>query len=89
MISFETVTKFMEANVNEVPDLFILDVMLPDGNGIEVCAELKSNNINIPILMMSAHAKVADVSLTCAANDFLAKPFDLNNLLEKVNKLVA
>ncbi|MFD2287742.1 response regulator [Pedobacter petrophilus] len=89
VISFETVTTFMEANVYEVPDLFILDVMLPDGNGMDVCAELKSINNNIPVLMMSAHASAADVAATCAANDFMEKPFDLNKLIEKVNKLVA
>jgi len=88
VISFETVTAFMEANINEVPDLFILDVMLPDGNGMDVCAELKSINNNIPILMMSAHASAAEIATTCAANDFMAKPFDLNKLIEKVNELV-
>ena len=89
VVSFETVTTFMEANINDVPDLFILDVMLPDGNGMDVCAELKSINNNIPVLMMSAHASAEDISINCAANDFMAKPFDLNKLLEKVNNLVA
>lgn len=86
--SFETVEAFMMGNTNEVPDLFILDVMLPDGNGIQVCRELKSVGKNSPILMMSAHSTAFEVENACEAEAFIAKPFDINNLVETVKKLM-
>ncbi len=86
--SFENVEKFMAANTNDVPDLFILDVMLPDGNGIEVCKELNALQQNVPILMMSAHFTSADVALSCSDASFIPKPFDLNTLIDTVKRLI-
>lgn len=86
--SFETVEKLMSRPIQESPDLFILDVMLPDGNGIEVCRELKAIGDQVPILMMSAHAMERDISTSCSAEAFIAKPFDINNLINTITRLV-
>ena len=87
--SFETVEKFMTRTPALPPDLFILDVMLPDGNGIEVCGELKATGENVPVLMMSAHAKAEEIEKSCIAEAFIAKPFDINGLLSTIAKLIA
>lgn len=72
-------------------DVFLLDVMLPDGNGLEVCNLLKMNlnTKNIPVLMMSAAAGINEVKHSCQAQDFVAKPFDIFELVNRVNHLVA
>lgn len=68
------------------PDLFILDVMLPDGNGLEVCKLLKSDQTtkSIPILMMSAHADLPEMTSACTAEEYVTKPFDIHVLLRKI-----
>lgn len=70
------------------PDVIVLDVMLPDGNGLEICDQLKSNQPTrkIPILLMSAHAQVAKVNQSCKAEDFISKPFDIDDFIRRVNK---
>ncbi len=86
--SFENVEKFMAANPDDVPDLFILDVMLPDGNGIEVCKELSTLQKDVPVVMMSAHFTSADIALSCSEASFIPKPFDLNTLINTVKRLM-
>ncbi|WP_246833970.1 response regulator [Pedobacter sp. G11] len=86
--SFENVEKFMAANPYDVPDLFILDVMLPDGNGIEVCKELSTLQKDVPVVMMSAHLTSADIALSCSEASFIPKPFDLNTLINTVKRLM-
>lgn len=84
---FATVSDFMANSKNFIPDLFLLDVMLPDGNGMEVCCLLKASTVtkHIPIVMMSAHAGVKDIDSGCKAQDFISKPFDIDDLLNRVN----
>jgi len=70
------------------PDLVLMDVMLPDGNGIELCRNLKINpdTCNIPIIIMSAHAAEQSVLAEACAEDFISKPFDLNNFIFVIKK---
>ncbi len=89
--AFGTVQSFRESLHSATPHLFILDIMLPDGNGIEVSKELKtySDMKSVPILLMSAdHGKV-DKPIPESADQFIAKPFDINDLLERVHLLTA
>ena len=62
--------------------------MLPDGNGIDICCELKKDpkTIDIPIIIMSAHAELSDMKEKCDAEEFIAKPFDIQNFVDKVEK---
>ncbi|WP_316762389.1 PleD family two-component system response regulator [Pedobacter aquatilis] len=84
--SFQNVNEFMSRDHHQKADLFILDVMLPDGNGIDVCTLLKNSDSTrkIPVLMMSANANKNQVELSCSAEGFVAKPFDIHSLLNKV-----
>jgi two-component system, OmpR family, alkaline phosphatase synthesis response regulator PhoP len=71
-------------------DLMILDVMLPELDGISVCENIRLQNIEIPILILSAKNSSADrvLGLKKGADDYLTKPFNLEELLLRVEKLV-
>jgi len=71
-------------------DLIILDILLPKKNGWEVCEALRSQGIDIPILMLSALNEVADKirGLDKGADDYLAKPFVFGELMARVNALL-
>lgn len=81
----DTAEKFNKVVTGKLPDLFLMDVMLPDGNGVELCAMLKSapRTRQIPVLMMSAHTELDRIS-DCVPNGFIAKPFDLERLLKSI-----
>ena len=83
---FANIKDFRKGIAFAQPDLFILDVMLPDGNGIDVCDELKDNRYtrHIPILMMSANNAYAAAKKMCETEDFINKPFDIDEFIEKV-----
>ncbi|MCX2475297.1 response regulator [Pedobacter sp. MC2016-05] len=85
--SYDSVNAFKNRESIQ-PDLFILDVMLPDGNGIDVCRDLKGLNHVTPILMMSANASRKDIEQGCAADGFIEKPFGINQVLDKVRSLI-
>ncbi|MBC7473010.1 MAG: response regulator transcription factor [Candidatus Sericytochromatia bacterium] len=67
------------------PDLIILDRMLPQMNGIEVCKRLRQST-DVPILMLTAKGDITDKveGLDAGANDYLVKPFNLDELLARV-----
>lgn len=71
-------------------DLMILDVMIPELDGISVCETIRLQNNDIPILILSARNSSADrvLGLKKGADDYLTKPFNLEELLLRVNKLV-
>ena len=72
------------------PDLILLDVMLPDGNGIDVCRALRTDpdTAQIPVVIMSAHAAEKAVLEEACADDFISKPFDLDQLLYRVKRIL-
>ncbi|KQT35638.1 hypothetical protein ASG22_01030 [Chryseobacterium sp. Leaf405] len=78
---FENVKTFRAMLHSNLPNIILLDVMLPDGNGLDLCNELKADSqlSNIPIIIMSAHLQL-DKSHPIAANGFVKKPFDLEEL---------
>nr|WP_315424373.1 response regulator transcription factor [uncultured Pedobacter sp.] len=86
---YTTVNNFLTKKDSN-PDLFILDVMLPDGNGLEVCRMLKSSpkTSAIPVIMMSAHADLQQMNSGCRAEEFVKKPFDIYIILEKIVQLL-
>jgi two-component system alkaline phosphatase synthesis response regulator PhoP len=71
-------------------DLIILDVMLPRKNGLDVCRDLRQAGIHTPILMLTAKGQVVDkvVGLQLGADDYLTKPFDMMELVARVNALL-
>ena len=70
-------------------DLIILDVMLPEMSGIEICQKLRSENNHIPILMLTARGQVSDKveGLNSGADDYLTKPFAFEELLARIKAL--
>ncbi len=69
------------------PDLILLDVLISGHDGRTICKQLKSNEAtrHIPVIMFSAHPGAAATIADYGADDFIAKPFDVNNLIQKVN----
>ncbi|HPG92607.1 MAG TPA: response regulator transcription factor [Clostridia bacterium] len=74
---------------NEIPDLFILDIMLDGMNGFEILAQLKKNAVtaNIPVIMVSAkNEEIAVVKgLDLGADDYIKKPFGVMELVARIN----
>jgi two-component system alkaline phosphatase synthesis response regulator PhoP len=71
-------------------DAILLDVMLPGGNGLDVCRTLRQRGIQTPILMLTAKGQVVDrvVGLKLGADDYLVKPFEMAELLARVEALL-
>ena len=73
---------------DEKPDLIVLDVMMPEMDGVEVCNRLRASfdTRNIPVIMLTARAGRDDKmsGLTKGANDYITKPFDLQELSQRV-----
>lgn len=67
----------------------VLDLMLPDIGGMEVCQTLRANQVQLPILMLSALSTVEDrvAGLRLGADDYLCKPFDFDELLARIEAL--
>jgi two-component system alkaline phosphatase synthesis response regulator PhoP len=67
-------------------DLVVLDVMLPDRSGFEVCRDLRQRGVQTPILMLTARGQVEDrvLGLRLGADDYLVKPFAMSELLARV-----
>ncbi len=80
----------LNAVQSEYFDLIILDVMLPEMDGISVTETIRLNNNEVPILILSARNSSADrvLGLKKGADDYLTKPFNLEELLLRVNKLI-
>ncbi len=68
------------------PDLILLDIMLPGMNGLEICKELRKNNLDIPIIMLTAKGEEIDkvIGLEMGADDYISKPFSIRELLARV-----
>lgn len=83
-------TQALKAIQQEYFDLVILDVMLPGIDGINVAETIRIQNNNVPILMLSAKNTSADrvLGLKKGADDYLNKPFNLEELLLRVQKLI-
>ena len=71
-------------------DLIVLDLMLPDRDGVEVCRALRAEGIEAPVLMLTARGAVEDRvgGLNAGADDYLVKPFAMAELLARVNALL-
>jgi two-component system alkaline phosphatase synthesis response regulator PhoP len=71
-------------------DAILLDVMLPGGNGVDVCRTLRQRGLQTPILMLTAKGQVVDkvVGLKLGADDYLVKPFEMAELLARIEALL-
>lgn len=74
------------------PDLILLDFLMPEINGFEVCKALRDNEMtrSIPIMAVTCLTKERDIEriFSCGADEYLAKPFKVDQLLDKVRELI-
>jgi len=80
----------LEAAGREGVDLLILDLGMPNVDGLTVCRRLRSSGVKFPILVLTARTEVADrvSGLDAGADDYLAKPFSLDELLARLRALL-
>lgn len=90
--AFEKGSEFFYSLKSELPDLIILDIMLPDIDGMEILKKLKENLItkDIPVMMLTAKDSEIDIvtALDKGADDYMTKPFSVLELLSRVNVLL-
>ncbi|MCX5715622.1 MAG: response regulator [Candidatus Omnitrophica bacterium] len=89
-----TSSRALEIALRENPDLILLDVMMPDPDGYEVCKSLKADKATstIPIILFTAKEQqtqdLRDKCLEVGADDYILKPYGQAKLLAKINKLI-
>lgn len=68
------------------PDIVILDLMLPDGDGVEICRTLRKQYPSLPIIMLTAKDKISDkvIGLESGADDYVVKPFETLELIARI-----
>lgn len=76
-------------NNHSIPDLLLIDYHIPGIEGDTIFQKIKNNSTlkKIPTLLMSGHQNIEQLAILCGANDFIAKPFDFNELLIKIARL--
>jgi len=82
--------KGLEKALNENVDLVLLDVMLPEMNGFDICKAVKTKKLTLPIIMLTAKSKEADkiLGLELGADDYITKPFSVNELLARIRAVM-
>lgn len=72
--------------LNKKPDLLLLDVMIPKMDGLSVCKKIRQENINIPIIMLSARGEEIDkvLGLEIGADDYITKPFSPREVIARI-----
>lgn len=75
---------------DNLPDLIVLDVMLPDGSGLEICRELSSRRSSVPIILLTALKEDVDriIGLELGADDYLGKPFNPRELVARIKAVL-
>lgn len=86
--SFERPSKFWKAMQQEIPSLFLLDIMLPEEDGLSILKKIKntSQTKKLPVIMLTAKGSEYDtvLGLDSGADDYIAKPFRMMELISRV-----
>lgn len=89
---FEDERQFRCALSSQLPDIILLDIMLPDTDGMQILASLKNdaNTVNIPVIMLTAKGGRFDKikGLDSGADDYITKPFDILELVSRINAVL-
>ncbi len=85
--AFSTLKSFLDALNNEQPDVALLDIMLPDGSGLDALKYIKEKYPSVSCIMLSALSKEEDKvnGLNLGADDYISKPFSVLELTARVN----
>ena len=77
----------LETALEARPDLIILDIMLPEINGYEICRTIRSKGLEMPIIMLTAKGQESDIvlGLNLGADDYVTKPFSIKELLARAD----
>ncbi|MCU1456876.1 MAG: DNA-binding response regulator [Actinomycetia bacterium] len=80
----------LEAVERDLPDVIVLDVMMPVLDGLTVCRRLRARKLTVPVLMLTARHEISDrvSGLDAGADDYLVKPFSLDELLARLRALL-
>ena len=75
----------LESALRDKPDLILLDIMLPEINGYEVCSHVREQGLDMPIIMLTAKDQEADIvlGLNLGADDYVTKPFSIKELMAR------
>jgi DNA-binding response OmpR family regulator len=75
----------LEKALREKPDLILLDIMLPEFNGYEVCSQVREKGLDMPIIMLTAKDQESDIvlGLNLGADDYVTKPFSIKELMAR------
>ncbi len=89
LVTATTAARGMAELRRERPDLIILDIMLPDTDGLTLCREI-SAEFDVPIIMLTARGEVADrvLGLELGADDYLSKPFEPRELVARIQSII-
>jgi two-component system response regulator RegX3 len=84
-----TAAEALELAASRSPDLVLLDLMLPDGSGLDVCRELRSRS-SVPIIMVTARGEEMDrvVGLEVGADDYVVKPFGAREVIARIRAVL-
>ena len=92
VVSFETAAEFGKRLKERVPDLLLLDLMLPDADGLRLVTQLRQNvmTMSLPVIMVTAKTTEIDKvrGLDSGADDYLTKPFSIMELISRVKALL-
>jgi len=80
----------LNAALTENVDLVLLDLMLPDMSGLDICREVKKKKISLPIIMLTAKSKESDkiLGLELGADDYITKPFSINEVIARIRAVL-
>ena len=87
LLTANSVRHGREAALHGKPDLVLLDVMLPDGDGVSLCRDLRAHGMQQPIIMLTARSEEMDkvLGFEGGADDYIVKPFGLRELLARIH----
>lgn len=87
--TFEEGENFLKEFERNQPDIVILDIMLPDIDGYEICKKIRKNS-DVPIIMLSARGEELDkvLGLELGSDDYISKPFSLSELEARIKKIL-